>query len=51
MNSTVKSEIRGVEFKNNYPKVEYSTDEIIKDTNIMKNLIISDRAAGHKFME
>ena len=41
MELTVKSKIRILPFKYNYPKVEYLTGDIFKDTSIIRNLIFA----------
>ena len=32
-----------MDFKNNYPKIEYSQTNFLRDTNTMQNLIVLDK--------
>ena len=38
MNLTVKSNISPIEFKDNYPKVDYSEGEFVQDTRAIRNI-------------
>ena len=45
MNSTAKSNIRALAFKNYYPKIEYPGPDFLKNTGIIRNLISASQQA------